>query len=226
MKINTTNKNHTMWIAKFPKYLAERILSARGELDVGRITIKRADDGAGTVLEIALADAFRNSNIPYEHIMDIKEKQQGIYIVRNGSDQMVLEGHVNKEAFIRPVINERYLGYKRLVRSSSSASTKIIDYFKEVRKGEKYGSLKELDILARKRKMMLQGKKRERLESQDVYDMIFHAFEQRPSWTVKDLADFTGQPVAYIQELVADICVMNKKDHKNAYELKPEYKGN
>ncbi|KAI5173208.1 transcription initiation factor TFIIF subunit beta [Pancytospora epiphaga] len=81
-------------------------------------------------------------------------------------------------------------------------------------------------MMARNRKIMLQEKKRERLDSQDVYDMIFNAYEKRPLWTVKDLADFTGQPTAYIQELIADICVLNKKDHRHAYELKPEYKDN
>ena len=54
--------------------------------------------------------------------------------------------------------------------------------------------------------------------------MVFKAFEKYSSWTVKDLADFCGQPVAFIQEIVSDICVLNKKDLKNMYELRPEYR--
>lgn len=229
MKINTANKKLTVWIAKVPKYLGEKIMGCRGETTIGTLSIDRAPENAGAVVRVCLSDAFQKMNIPVDHLIDIKEREQRMYIVSSGGDQMVVEGHVNKECFIRPVINERYLEHKRRLQASQNrgeTATKIIDYFTEVRKGEKYGSLKEIDILARKRKIMLQEKKRERLDSQDVYDMIFNAYEQRELWTVKDLADFTGQPVAYIQELVAEVCVLNKKDHKNSYELKPEYKNN
>lgn len=224
MDINTTNKKLTVWVAKFPQYIAERILSADGEMLIGTLSINK--EANSVKVRINLSDALLSDGIPTDYIIDIKDKDKPIFVVRNDDSQMVVEGCVNKECFVRPVMNVQYMEFKRrqAMASEEKSSVRMIDYFYEIRKGEKYGSLREMDALSRKRKLMLQEKKRERLDSQDVLDMIFSAFEQRDLWTVKDLADFTGQPIAYIQELVSEIGVLNKRDHKNSYELKPEYK--
>ncbi|KAI4292591.1 transcription initiation factor TFIIF subunit beta [Pancytospora philotis] len=226
MRLDTANKGHTMWIAKMPKYLAEKIMLAADELTVGTLSIDRGP--SSTTFGIQLADCFGEMAIPIEHIIDVRDRKQSMYIVKDTPDGFTVEGNVNKECFIRPVTNQRYLEYKRAQRvaEENAESVKVIDYFSEIRRGERYGSYREIDAQARKRKQMLQDKKRERLDKQDVYNMIFNAYERRELWTVKDLADYTGQPVAYIQELISDICVLNKKDHKNSYELKPEYKNN
>lgn len=89
---------------------------------------------------------------------------------------------------------------------------------------DKIGNVKELESLARKRKKMLQDRKRERLDKNEVMDIIFRAFETNESWTAKELGDFSGQPLAYINELLPEICTMNKKDQRNMWQLKDEYK--
>ncbi|KAI5173211.1 transcription initiation factor TFIIF subunit beta [Pancytospora epiphaga] len=227
MKIDTSNKGQTLWLVRIPRYLADKILASNEELIVGTLGLDRGVGNSNNMrLSFTLSDTLASTGIPIEHKIDVKDKEQKMFLLRGLEDDMVVEGQISKECFIKPLINEQYLAYKRRQRLSSTDTVKIIDYFMEARKGEKYGSLKEMEMMARNRKIMLQEKKRERLDSQDVYDMIFNAYEKRPLWTVKDLADFTGQPTAYIQELIADICVLNKKDHRHAYELKPEYKDN
>lgn len=228
MNFDTTNKNLTVWIARVPKYLGKIIKKHNKQLDVGTLTIERDAASGGARLDFDLSSALTATGIPKEYKIEVKDRESNrMYIVHEQEDGMVVDGCVNKECYIRPVMNAEYLKYKKesMDTSVEQGGVKIIDYFSEVRKGEKYGSLRELESLARKRKAMLQEKKRERLDVQDVLDMIFSAYEQRDLWTVKDLADFTGQPVAYIQELVSEICTLNKKDHRNTYELKPEYRG-
>lgn len=225
MNIDTSNKKVTVWIAKVPKYIGEKMMQCEEETVMGTLSIDRTETGVS--LGIKLSDEMLSTGIPAEHIIDVKQRDGNAYIIGGVPESISIDGCIDKECFIRPVINAEYLSFKKSQKTENVESeVKIIDYFTEIRKGEKYGSLKELDSLAKKRKVMLQEKKRERLDSQDVLDMIFNAYEQHNLWTVKDLADFTGQPVAYIQELVSDICVLNKKDHKNSYELKPEYRHN
>jgi len=224
--MDTKKKKVSLWIIKMPKYIGERILGALEPAVVGTLAIENA---GGIKIGIEFSDHITRQDVPKEHFVELKDCTTNSYLMGKAGDLFTVEGRIDKECYVMPVINNEYFAYKQRVSGHEGiqeGSSKMVNYFTEVRKGEKYGSLKELDILAKKRKLQLQNKKRTRLESNDVIDMIFNAYEQRDLWTIKDLADFTGQPIAYIQELIGSICVLNKKDHKNAYELKPEYKQN
>lgn len=226
MIFNTEKKNTTIWLAKVPKYLGEQILKIKKDSKVGTLFINGNPNTGDTSVEITLAGHIIKSGIPTDHVIDVKNKSQGMYLVSNSLEQMEVQGVLNRECLIRPVMSAQYFDYKRKVnamKNGTESEVKVIDT-KDYKKTSKYVSIKEMDMLARKRKEMLQNKKRERLEKDDVIEMMFNAFEKHSLWTVKDLADFSGQPVAFIQEIVSEICVLNKKDHRNTYELKPEYK--
>ncbi len=95
-------------------------------------------------------------------------------------EAMNIEGVVNKECFIKPVMNAKYLQYKKLIRNAVDnieEKTKFIDYFEDIKKTAKFSRIKEIDLLAKKIKQFLQDKKRERLEKGDVMEIIFNAFE-------------------------------------------------
>lgn len=218
MDLNTDKKKITVWLAKLPKYLGERITKLQNNATAGKLHIN------GSEIKIRFSDSVLSSGIPTEYTVDLREKDNGMYLVN--SKNMNIQGHINKECFIKPVINSQYLEFKRNLSKTKDlvAETMVVDYYTEAKRTSKYSSIKEMDILARKRKEMLQSKKRERLNKEDVMEIVFNAFEKHSLWTVKDLADFSGQPLAYIQEIVNEICVLNKRDHKNTYELRPEYK--
>lgn len=227
MILNDNKRGAAVWLAKVPRYMGEKILSLPRGTVIGSLVVDRASDTGEFFVQIKLSETLRSSGMPSEHTVDVKNREGGMYIVSSSSHEMSIEGFVSKECFIRPVINAEYLRYKRALRSlagDGKSEVKVVDYFAEVKRSAKYGSLREMEALARKRKAMLQSKKRERLEKDDIMEIVFKAFEKHDMWTVRDLADFSGQPVAYIQEIVSEICVLNKKDHRNMYELKPEYK--
>lgn len=188
---------------------------------LGSLGVEKTEMGA--TLDFQLSKMIQDTGIPKKYIVEMKEKEKGMYLVTQGKG-MEVEGIVNKEVFIRPVMNSEYLEFKRRMRAAEEEKVKVIDYFSEMKRSGKYSMLKEMDVLARKRKQMLQEKKRERLDKEAVMEILFNAFEIHERWTVKDLADFSGQPVAYMQEIVNEVCVLNKRDHRNTYELKPEYK--
>lgn len=225
--MNTNNKNIKIWLAKVPLFLAERILSQEGESVIGELEITKATPTESASLSLKLSDDFCKNGFPSSFDVKITARENTMYVVKTNGEGADIEGIVNNECYITPEINGEYLSYKRKFGFKSDTKRndiQVIDYLREGKKGEKFGSLRELEYLARKRKKMLLEKKRERLGKNEVMDLVFKAFERYPSWTVKDLADFCGQPVAFIQEIVSEICVLNKKDLRNSYELRPEYR--
>lgn len=228
MKIETDKLNISVWLAKLPPFLAEKILELPSEHTIGEIWITPATSDSPAQIKFKLESDFIIQGLPQDYTLTFTEKKEKLFVLKEDVDDIKVEGYVNKEMFVTPVQNESYFNFvrERAEKKRNKASTKIISYITEGKQSEKFGSVGELEFLARKRKKLLQSKKRERLERGEVIDILFKAFEKSAVWTARDLADFSGQPVAYIQEMLPEICVMSKKDYKNAYELKPEYKLN
>ncbi|BBM98477.1 transcription initiation factor TFIIF subunit beta [Marchantia polymorpha subsp. ruderalis] len=67
--------------------------------------------------------------------------------------------------------------------------------------------------------------KRIRRERNELEDIVFKLFERQPNWTLKQLVQETDQPVAFLKEVLNDLCIYNKRGaNQGTYELKPEYK--
>lgn len=219
MLLDTKTKEVSVWLAKLPPFLSKKLLSFNSDTEIGYLNISTATSDAPAQVSIGIT----LSDVPLNFTIRFNEISQPMYVLK-GNDR--IEGKVVKEVFVNPVFDNAYLEFKKMEEVSAAAqpSTQIIDYMKEGRKTDRFGTVSELESLARRRKKQLQSQKRERLERNEVMDMVFKAFEKFDSWTAKDLADFSGQPVAYIQEILGEIAVLNKKDHRNSYSLKPEYK--
>lgn len=225
MKVDTSKSNISVWLAKLPPFLADKI-KKHNNLEFGEIIIKPPSYANGsTSLEFRLCPEFLQAGMPSEYTLKFVEKGEKMYILKQESGQATsIEGYINREIYVNPVQNKKYFEFVKKQTSQIKSAVQPIDYIKEGRQTDGLGSVTELEVLARKRKRLLQSKKRERLEKGEVIDMLFKAFEKHSAWSVRDLADFSGQPVAFIQEIITDICVLNKKDYKNLYELKPEYR--
>lgn len=217
MYIETKNSDVTVWLAKFPSYLAKKILAQDSDTNIGTITInpKKLNE-----IKLELSKEILKTGIPSDYTMKFTEIKQNVYILNKDEKSAKIEGIVTKECKVCPVINQSYINYKK--RASQENLSKQTVVMQEVG-FDKLGSIKELEGLAKKRKKMLQDKKRERLDKQEVMDIIFKAFEDNEAWTAKDLADFSGQPLAYISEILPEICYLNKKDQRSTWLLKDEY---
>ncbi|CAM6083810.1 unnamed protein product [Calypogeia fissa] len=67
--------------------------------------------------------------------------------------------------------------------------------------------------------------KRIRRERAELEEDVFKLFERQPNWTLRQLVQETDQPVAFLKEVLNDLCVYNKRGaNQGTYELKPEYK--
>lgn len=221
MEIDTKNKSKKVGIAKMPKFLGNFIQNLNGKRDLGEVVFH--EDGR---IQLKMNQTLNYmDNLPVEYnLKKVDRTQSNMYVLTSTPDFSGVEGEVDNEFIVTPVINKRYIDYKKSVSVRAVNRTEIIDSMNEGVRAEKMGSLREMEFLARKRKQMLIDKKRERLDKDEVMNIIFNAFEKYESWTVRDLADFTGQPTAFIQEIVNEICDADKKEHKSIYTLKDEYK--
>jgi transcription initiation factor TFIIF subunit beta len=223
MEINVNKKDKKVSIGKFPAFLGDRLLNMDKKTYVGDMII-----GDDDTFVFKMQPNFDDiDNFPTDYSVKKIQRGNNMYVVNSDISDTFIEGEVDFEYYITPNMTKKYLDFKKKqskIKNLDIRNSEIIDYVSEGRRNEKIGSLRELEYLAKKRKKMLLEKKRERLGKNEALDIVFNAFEKYSSWTVKDLADFTGQPTAFIQEIVDEICVVNKKDHKNTYELKNEYK--
>lgn len=225
MEINTKNKDKKISIGKLPAFLGDRLIGLEQRKTVGEMII---DDSNLDNIIFRVSTAFADvEDFPLDFNVKKIIKGNNMYVINSDVNETFVEGEVDSEYYVTPKMTPTYLRFKKRqsqCKKHDVRNAEVIDYVSEGRRSEKIGSLRELEFLAKKRKKMLLEKKRERLGKNEVLDIVFNAFEKYNSWTVKDLADFTGQPTAFIQEIVDEICVVNKKDHKNTYELKTEYK--
>lgn len=71
------------------------------------------------------------------------------------------------------------------------------------------------------------GEKRERTPKDGPNGLIarlFGYFEQRPHWRVVELESRTGEPLAWLKEVLAEIAELSNKGlTKGFYSLKPEF---
>lgn len=59
----------------------------------------------------------------------------------------------------------------------------------------------------------------------ELMDLLFTAFDKFPYWSFKGIVEHTKQPNQYLKEVLAEICILNKRGpYAGNYQLKPEYK--
>lgn len=59
-------------------------------------------------------------------------------------------------------------------------------------------------------------------DKDQVQNMLFNAFEKHQFYNIKDLVKITRQPVAYLKEVLKEVCDYNIKNR--VWELKKEYR--
>ena len=62
-------------------------------------------------------------------------------------------------------------------------------------------------------------------DKEKVQEILFALFEKHQFYNTKDLAQETRQPMAYLKEILKEVCNYSvKPPHRNMWELKPEYR--
>ena len=69
-------------------------------------------------------------------------------------------------------------------------------------------------------------KTRHRMDESELREHIFHCFESRRFWKLKELNAELQQPQDHLKKMLDELCIHHRKgEHKTQFELKPEFKG-
>lgn len=159
------------------------------------------------------------------------------------NEKLFMEGRIVQKLECRPYADTCYMKLK--LESIKKASQpirkvqpldKIVQTFKPISdhkhnvrslmKSQCFSQLLIFNVfkIEYKNRKSQEGKKA-RDDKNAVLDMLFNAFEKHQYYNIKDLVKITQQPIAYLKEILKEVCDYNMKNpHKNMWELKREYR--
>jgi transcription initiation factor TFIIF subunit beta len=232
-----------VWLVKVPHFLADSWKKAGPDTELGKVKITTKGPNSEVSLTLAPAAA---GQIPQEYnLLSTAQPLPPMFVISETEEgHVAAEGAVKTRCDLVPV-NASAPEYRAIVQQRNIASTTKTRHVAEVqdvrelalRAQQKHRSLVSVNPLQPNAPAPQQNRrlpqaptrnldKRERMERSDLLDLLFQKFERRPHYTLKELVTVTEQPEAYLKEVLADLCVYNKRGpNKSTYELKPEYKG-
>ncbi|KAG0440049.1 Transcription initiation factor IIF subunit beta [Dictyocoela muelleri] len=212
MALNIEHSNVKIWLVKFPKYLTEHIWQF-DDLEMGEVKIIRGTLNKPELIRFSIKNM---PEIPQEYeLISLNNNVKYLYVL-NGD---IIEGKIDNNWCVTPILNNEYFKYQNSRTNKEKRKIEVIHF----RDGSKT-TLGDITLNYRKRRQTIAANRRERSDRDYVVNLIFEAFEKYELWSVIELSDFTKQPVAYIRELIDEICISYKLEYKSLYELKPEYK--
>ncbi|KAJ3261404.1 hypothetical protein HK103_006012 [Boothiomyces macroporosus] len=204
-EFNIDQREKAVWLVKIPSFLAERWQNVQDAgVELGRIRIY-------------------NEN---QMTISVPEFGEGDYPVPKSYN--LIAGKVEHEATITPIIDQ---DYRRVMKARTEISAqekkrKIVTIDdREAKKSNLVatgqGGWESQKFGPKKRGL---ADKKERMEKDALLDIVFKMYEEKQYYSFKQLADRTNQPHQYLKEILAEVCVLNKKgEHAGYYELNPDY---
>jgi len=254
MELDLTNSARDVWLVKVPKYISDRWVKAGKDAEVGKLQINRAP-GKRADVTITLADSIvapitglneeealnlvRSSStskaIPKEHkfkISSIAAQTLGVFshtaadkdAIPAQQDKIQIEGKVVQRAECTPVPSKQYMSLKKEAITEAGKPVRTVKKLdKNVTTTFKPVANHTMNIQYEKQKK-LDGK-RMRDDKEKVMEILFALFEKHQYYNIKDLAQHTRQPIAYLRQILNEVCMYNvKPPNRNMWELKPEYR--
>lgn len=230
--VDCTSSQQNIWLVKVPKYLGQKWLSSH-QVEVGKLGIRRT--GSGTEVTFALNEhlAKQGEPAPIEHklMLSAPSKSETLGVLsrcKDAEDKEVrkVEGRIVQNAICRPL--KMNLEYNKL---------KLNSFNKAARTDRKAILVDQLEVAQRNRpkarheehhreeqKKKLEGR-RNRMEPDQLKDLLFEKFEEHQYYSLKDLEEITKQPTTFLKSVLREIAVYNSKTaSRNMWELKPEYR--
>jgi len=246
--VDLNNTKRGVWLVKVPKYISDRWEKAAANTEVGKLKIKQVNKGKPEV-SFTLSDMIcaplagltendkleliRNSStakeIPKEHkfkVSTIAAQTLGVFSCATTPEgnKICMEGKVNQRAECCPISNALYNDIKKDAITKAGEPRRMLKQLnKHVTTTFRPVSI-HASSLANERAKKEQGKKM-RDDKEKVQEIIFALFEKHQFYNIKDLMQETRQPIAYLKEILKEVCNYSvKPPHRYMYELKPEYR--
>ncbi|KAI0035388.1 transcription initiation factor IIF, beta subunit-domain-containing protein [Vararia minispora EC-137] len=242
-----------VWLVKIPRFLMERWAAIQQD-GIDLATIRIYDDksrGAHTPPRMfveAPADPFDPSKGVdlYELDMHNQDVENQIVVAEREKDPSqptsrarttIMTGKVKHECNLRPTFTERY---RERVKNAMEASLpqKRVRMIDEVAKGTAgkmavnrltsgVTSAAGFAELTRPKQKPPKGQfeRMARMARNQLLDLLFETFKERPYWPIKVLRERTQQPEAYLKDVLNSVATLHRSgEHNGMWELRPEYK--
>ncbi|CAG0898093.1 unnamed protein product [Darwinula stevensoni] len=237
--MDCTNAARGVWLVKVPKYLSNIWDKSPSDMQVGKMQITKTPGTKPNVtfsLNPEAAKFAKNEKTVTDYKLAISSVSAQSLVVfsqtvpNQSSDSVIpetsklsLEGRVVQRTEFRPVGDVTYMNLKKEQILKAAQPTRMVQQLDKIVNNYKPVADHKHNVDYQKQKKAEGKKMREGKEK--VMDMLFQAFEKHQYYNIKDLVGITQQPVAYLKEILKDVCnYSHKNPHKNMWELKPEYR--
>ncbi|KAJ1656306.1 hypothetical protein IWQ61_004104 [Dispira simplex] len=217
-----------VWLVKVPLFLADRWRNIDQEKqDLGKVRIYDTPDPEGNTLSIILSDDPQHKDIPQEYKLRVVNNQvDNLYVFSENEDNhaTALRGVVHHECSATPVYNDVYRSIMHQRMAQADKGNRKVQFMTERdRRSLMAPEMQESGNMVRKRAIDLDSRSA-RMERSVLMDKIFRCFEEHPYWAMKGFVEVTGQPVAYLKEILDEVATFHRKgSYSQTYSLKPEY---
>lgn len=180
--------------------MAERLADLEEDgLDLGSVRIHRATGSSPVKVMIELSPTGPCGDMPKDYSMVFTKCEQKMHLFAEdiAGRAMMIEGKVDKEFYMKPVLNEEYRQVMQKRNEEASRPKRSIQVVDDVQGIHRVGLLRpvnEMELLRAQKARTIPDEKRERLPKKEVTDMLFRAFERIPHWNFKGLVEHTQQP--------------------------------
>lgn len=148
---------------------------------------------------VKLSETGPCGDMPKDYSLNYNKCSQKMHLFAEdiAGRAMMIEGKVDKEFYMKPVLNEDYRQIMQKRNEESSRPKRTIQVVDDVQGGHRIGLIRpvnELELLKIQKAKTIPDEKRERLPRKEVMDILFRAFERMPHWNFKGLVEQTQQP--------------------------------
>ncbi|EFA84517.1 TFIIF subunit [Heterostelium album PN500] len=233
-EINTDNVETQAWLIKVPKHLADHWMTAGGGTEIGKLFFKSSNNLS---LSINFKDKENNNGyVPSEELQLVTTPLPDSNPIKIFSEDtenaLSFEGSIGLRCDVRMDLSSP--AYRELMKSRTTSYNTKTRQSKTIEANDRsqlhrvYSNPAKIAVsttVYTKPKGKSQEDKRERMQEEDLIDLIFKAFGEKQYWLLKDLVAYTDQPQVWLKQTLEKICTLHKRgSHRNSYEIKPEYK--
>lgn len=236
---------------KIPKHILERWTAVTNPgVELAKLRIYNDTDTQNSKMFVTVPAA--NPNDPPEifaldvHVPDAAASHTQLVVAERPVESVpttsrrrmtVLAGVMHHECNMRPLMSEAYRARVRAATRAAVPTRSSVLLKTNDEKGMKLARLSTGAGAAHSNAFAHlgaqkgpKGKKKEfermaRAPRNQLLDMLFSLFAERPTWGVKDLRARTQQPEGYLKAVLADIATLHRSGEKNGlWELKELYR--
>ena len=234
------SNDRELYLVKVPASLGAVWKSIQeSECKVGTISLGQRDAKGKRKGVLSLEENMHDKTLPKEYRMDFQSAGYTAQVFsQDGSGRMAIEGNVVDTGVIMPIRNTEYSTFCKQRLLKHMVKERYVKPIEDLPRAPATKAQFTIDAPKVKEEeddddgMDVSGhhgggssSKNTKMSKEELKNVIFHHFEERDFWALKELNSHVHQPEGFLKEMLKEICIYHRKGlNKSCYELKPQYK--